>query len=191
MTTIINVFIFLTIVLTGTFRSPAQLGGSRSIPPTTAERVELNKYAGKWYEIARYPNRFQKQCIGNTSATYVLKGDGRLEIKNECLKNDGKMDRTTGVAKVVDKTSNAKLKVRFAPKALSFLTFVWGDYWILDLDPDYRHVMVGDPGRDYFWILSREPAMEDALYLRLLRKAESLGFDPVKVQKTPQKAVTS
>lgn len=156
----------------------------------TVPRVDLKRYIGKWYEIARYPNRFQKQCVGNTSATYSLKKNGRIEVKNECLKKDGTVSAAIGEARVVDTATNAKLKVRFAPKFLSFLPAVWGDYWILDLDADYRHVLIGDPSREYLWILSREPEMSTAAYQQMLRKAESLGFDPAKVQKTPQKVDT-
>ena len=91
-----------------------------------------------------------------------------------------------GEAKVVKGSSNSKLKVRFAPSFLSWLPFVWGDYWVIDLGPNYEYSVIGDPGRDYFWILGREPRMGEEQYQEILRRAEKLGFDPNKVQKTPQ-----
>lgn len=155
---------------------------------TTVGSVDLSRYAGKWYEIGKYPNRFQKKCVGNTSADYKLKPNGRIEVRNECLLKDGKVDVAIGEAKIADKTTNAKLKVRFAPGALSFLPFVWGDYWIIDLDSDYKYVAVGEPKREYFWILSRTPTLDDATYQAILRRAEAMGFEPAKVEKTPQNA---
>lgn len=152
----------------------------------TAAKVDLKRYSGKWFEIAKYPNKFQKQCVGNTTATYTQKSNGRIEVLNECLKKDGTIDNAKGEAKIVDKTTNAKLEVRFAPSVLSFIPAVWGDYWIIDLDEDYRYVAIGEPKREYFWILSREPQMDDATYQNILRRAEKLGFNPGKVVKTPQ-----
>lgn len=150
--------------------------------------VDLTRYAGKWYEIAKYPNRFQKQCVANTVATYTVKPNGKIEVRNECLLKDGKTETAIGEAKVADKKTNSKLKVRFAPSSLSFLPFVWANYWIIDLDPEYGYVVIGEPKRQYFWILSRKPSMSDAQYQNLLRRAESMGFSPAKVEKTLQNA---
>jgi apolipoprotein D and lipocalin family protein len=149
--------------------------------------VDINRYSGKWFEIARYPNRFQKQCVGNVSATYAQKKNGRIEVLNECLLKDGKINRAKGDAKIVDGTGNSKLKVRFAPAFLSFIPAVWGDYWILELASDYKFVVIGEPKRDYFWILSRESQMDEATYKGILRRAEAMGFDPSKVVRTSQK----
>lgn len=185
---IINAFLSILVIAAASPAAFAQ--GKSAMTLQTVPRVELNKYIGKWYEIGRYPNKFQKQCVGNTAATYSLKKNGRIEVKNECLKNDGAVSTAIGEARVVDAKTNAKLKVRFAPKILSFLPAVWGDYWILDLDPGYQHVLIGDPSREYLWILSRDPGMGTAEYQQMLRKAESLGFDPAKIQKTPQNVDT-
>lgn len=155
---------------------------------TTVSSLDLNRYSGKWYEIAKYPNKFQKQCVGNTTATYNLKANGRIEVVNECLKKDGTNERAVGEAKIPNKSNNAKLKVRFAPKALSFLPFVWGNYWVIELGDDYSYTVIGEPGRDYFWILSRKPTMDDATYQNILRRAEAKGFVPGRVEKTPQNA---
>ncbi|MBS1793805.1 MAG: lipocalin family protein [Acidobacteria bacterium] len=154
--------------------------------PTVA-KVDLKQYTGKWYEIARYPNRFQDQCAGNVTATYTVKSNGRIEVLNECLKKNGVTDKAKGEAKIVDKTTNAKLEVRFAPAFLSFIPAVWGDYWIIDLDPDYKYAVIGEPSRKYLWILSRTPELDDTVYQNILRRVESLGFSPGKLDKTPQK----
>ena len=153
---------------------------------TTVPRVDLKKYSGKWFEIARYPNKFQKKCVGNTTADYVIKEDQNIEVTNKCVKKNGITEEAKGEAKVIDSATNAKLKVRFAPGFLSFLSAVWGDYWIIDLDDNYQYAAVGDPKREYFWILSRTPELSDAVYQNILRRAEKMGFNPGKVVKTPQ-----
>lgn len=145
----------------------------------TVESVDLKRYAGTWYEIARYPNRFQKQCVGNTTATYSLEAGGDLQVINKCLKKDGKIDDAKGKAKIVDEQTNAKLKV-------SFFAFFYAPYWIIDLDKDYQYAVVGHPDRKYLWILSRAPEMKDATYQNILRRIEALGYNPAKLEKTSQ-----
>jgi apolipoprotein D and lipocalin family protein len=152
----------------------------------TVQNVDLKKYSGKWFEIARYENKFQKKCVGNTTATYSIKEDNKIEVVNECLEKDGDVKKAKGKARIADEKTNAKLEVRFAPAFLSFLPQVWGDYWIIDLDENYQNVAIGDPKREYFWILSRKPEMDDATYQAILRRAEEKGFNPAKVYKTPQ-----
>ena len=160
--------------------------GKTDLP--TVPQVDLKRYAGKWYEIARYPNKFQEKCVGNTTATYTLKEKAKIEVINECLKKDGVTDSAKGEAKIVDAATNAKLEVRFAPSFLSFIPQVWGDYWIIDLDDNYKYAAVGDPERKYLWILSRTPEIDDATYQNILRRVEKLGFSPGKLNKTPQNA---
>ena len=167
--------------------SGQQSGSKGTAALVTVPSVDLKRYSGKWFEIARYENKFQKQCVGNTTATYSIKTDDKVKVINECLKKNGEVDRALGEARITDKNTNAKLEVRFAPAALSFLSAVWGDYWILELDENYQYAVVGDPKRKYFWILSRAPEMNDATYQNILRRAEQLGFNPAKVIKTPQK----
>lgn len=150
----------------------------------TVGSVDIERYAGRWYEIAKYPNRFQKSCVSDTTADYVLKTNGRIEVTNRCIKKDGKVNRAVGEAKIVDKSTNAKLKVRFAPAFLAFVPFVWGDYWIVELGEDYSYAVIAEPGRDYFWILSRKQQMDDDTYQGILRRAETKGFDPSRVERT-------
>ena len=152
----------------------------------TVASVDLKRYSGKWFEIARYPNKFQKNCVGNTTATYTQKENGKIEVLNECLKKDGTKINARGEARIVDKQTNAKLEVRFAPGFLSFISAVWGDYWIIELEENYQYAVIADKKREYFWILSRTAEMSDATYQTILRRAEQQGFNPAKVIKTPQ-----
>ena len=147
-------------------------------PLPTVAAVDLQRYAGTWYEIARLPNRFQRHCVADTQATYRLDGD-RVEVLNRCRTDKGEIDVAKGRAKTVAESGNAKLRVSF------FWPF-YGDYWVLDLDRDYRHVLVGEPGRRYAWVLSREPKMDAAQLTRLLDRAAVLGFDKTAFLRTPQ-----
>lgn len=150
--------------------------------------LDLNRYSGKWYEIAKYPNRFQRQCIANTTAQYTLKPNGRIEVLNSCTKKDGVTDSAKAEGKIADEKNNAKLKVRFAPGAFSWLPFVWANYWVVDLADDYSYAVVSEPGRNYFWILSRTPDMDDAKYRAIITRAEAIGFDAKRIVRTPQNA---
>ena len=131
--------------------------------------VDLSRYAGRWYEIARLPNRFEKKCADSVTATYTLRSDGKVDVVNRCRKENGEYTTATGKAKIVDKKTNAKLKVTF------FWPF-YGDYWILDLGPNYEYAVVGAPNRDYLWILSRTPQLDEQLYQQLLAKMATRGF---------------
>lgn len=146
-------------------------------PLETVAHVDLNKYLGKWYEIAAFPQRFEKGC-SCTSAEYSLKPNGDIEVKNTCLK-DGKIKTAIGKAVVKDKTTNAKLSVQF------FWPFS-GKYWIIALAPDYSYAVVGHPNRDYLWILSRKPVMDEQTYRYLLVKVAEKGFDIRRIVKTNQ-----
>jgi apolipoprotein D and lipocalin family protein len=153
----------------------------------SVDAVDLERYAGRWFEIARLPNRFQKRCGCCVTASYELRPDGRLTVVNECRGEGDRAIRAEGEARLADPDGpSSRLKVRFAPGFLSFLPFVWGDYWILELAPDYGHVLIGEPKRKYLWILAREPALPDEVYERLLGEAESMGYDISKVERTAQ-----
>jgi len=145
-------------------------------PVRTVPSVDLNRYLGDWFEIARLPNRFQTNCAGNVRATYTSMADGRLEVTNRCSRQNGEVIEVKGVAKVVDTESSARLKVRFAPAFLSFLPIVWGDYWILGLAEDYSWAVVGSPDRKYLWFLSRTPTMDATQYGRAISVARLNGF---------------
>jgi len=139
--------------------------------PSVVSSVDIKRYSGLWYEIARLPNPFEKnlKCI---TATYTLRDDGKITVLNAGHKIDDPAKKTSskGVAWIQDKNEPAKLKVQF------FWPFS-GNYWIIELDKDYRYVLVGDPSYKYLWILSREKVMDKETYKRLLDKAVSEGFD--------------
>jgi len=161
-------------------------GADAAASMKTVAGVDLERYAGRWYEISRLPNRFQKGCAGNVTAEYLVRDDGRIDVINRCSTTGGEEKRAAGVARIVDKTTRAKLKVRFAPAVLSFLPMVWGDYWIIDLAPDYSYAVVGEPSRKYLWVLSREPALDEATYRGILERIEAQGYDPKDLVPTPQ-----
>jgi apolipoprotein D and lipocalin family protein len=138
--------------------------------------VDLDRYAGDWFEIARFPNRFQRKCIGDVRASYARRADGRIDVVNRCRTADGPIE-ARGVARVVDERTFARLKVRFAPSWLGFLPVVWGDYWIIGLAEDYSWAVVGSPDREYLWILARSPRLDNAKIGAAREAARANGFD--------------
>lgn len=134
---------------------PAQDAGKN--PVKTVSYVDLNDYTGVWYEIARIPNKFQKSCASNVTATYTLRDDGKIKVLNRCIEEDGTVNEAEGLARVVDEKTNSKLEVSFV-SILGFHLF-WGDYWIIGLDKDYDYAVIGHPERKYGWILSRTPKL--------------------------------
>jgi apolipoprotein D and lipocalin family protein len=149
-------------------------------PLEVVPSVDVRRYVGTWYEIATIPQRFQKGCVGVT-AHYTLRADGTIDVVNVCRKGtlDGPERSVRGKAWVVDKATNAKLKVRF------FWPFT-GAYWIIELEKDYQWAVVGHPNRTYLWILSRTPQMDAAVYEELLRKIAAKGYDLSRIKKTLQ-----
>jgi apolipoprotein D and lipocalin family protein len=181
--------IILAGIITGTNMIGLSAGATGENPRgelslTSVQHVDLARYTGTWYEIAKIPNRFQKQCGSNTTATYILRPDGRLDVVNRCRKKDGEMVEARGLAKVVDLQTNAKLKVSF----VSFLGVrpFWGDYWILGLDENYQWVIVGSPGRKYGWILSRTPKLEPVVLERIYALLREQEYDPDDFEMSPQ-----
>lgn len=148
----------------------------QSLP--TVQKVDVKRYMGKWYEIASFPQRFQRGC-SCTVAEYSLNENGTVKVDNSCTAY-GKKKQSIGKAKVVDKETNAKLKVTF------FWPF-WGKYWIIDLADDYSYAVVGHPNREYLWILSRTPQMDKKLYDDIVARAKAKGFDVSKLKVTDQK----
>ncbi len=149
--------------------------------------VDLKRYAGLWYEQARLPNRFEKQCVGPVTAEYTPLPDGTLEVRNRCTRADGQIDESLGLARsvpVADLPGAGRLEVRFAPAWLGWLPLVWGDYWILKLDREYQVALVGTPDREYLWVLSRVPMLDEGAISTELEYARTLGFDVDKVLRT-------
>jgi apolipoprotein D and lipocalin family protein len=153
-------------------------------PLQTVSHVDLPRYMGTWYEIGRTYNRFEAHCTGDVKVYYELLPDGRMGLKNECQLRDGKKDTAHGRANIVDTVSKAKLRVTF------FWPF-YADYWIIDLDPDYRYAVVGEPDRKYLWIISRTPQLDPQTYDTILRHIAAAGYDISKVMKTNQSEAVS
>ncbi|MEI7608345.1 MAG: lipocalin family protein [Rhodospirillaceae bacterium] len=149
---------------------------------TTIARLDVPRYLGTWHEITKYPNWFQKKCVSDTSADYSLQPDGTVRVVNRCKMADGTWAEAIGQAVQTGGPDSPKLQVRFAPWWLSFLPMVWGDYWVVDLDPDYRLVAVSEPSRQFLWVLSRTPTIDAAAYRDILKRLEAKGFDLTKLE---------
>lgn len=152
--------------------------------PLTVDFVNLQKYIGKWYEIARLPNWFQKSCIRGTTAEYTIDEDGDIIVKNTCYERDNSLNTATGLAKIVDTKTNAKLKVSFV-NILGIRLF-WGDYWILGLGKNYEYAVVGTGNRKYAWILSRTKILSKDKTDEAINLLKKNGFDITKMQYTEQ-----
>ena len=152
----------------------------------TIDSLDVPRYLGAWYEIAKYPNRFQKQCDGYTTAHYSLQPDRSIQVVNRCRRADGRYEEAVGTARQLGPADSPKLQVRFAPGWLSFLPMVWGDYWVIDLDPDYQLAAVSEPKREYLWILSRTPTVPRQAMASLLDRLARQGFDLERLEMTKQ-----
>jgi apolipoprotein D and lipocalin family protein len=173
-----GIFVIISVLLA------APETGQAPGPVRTVDAVDLDRYVGAWFEIARYPNSFQDKCLADVTATYSRRSDGRIDVINRCRGVDGSVSEAKGIARVVDSTTSAKLKVRFAPGWLSFLPFVWGDYWILGLAGDYTWAVVGSPDRKYLWVLARKADLNGDAYASALAVASANGFEPGRLVKT-------
>ncbi len=163
--------VFLTIVFSACRSQP-------TAPLDTVNHVDLSRYVGKWYEIALVPNEFQSMCVADTQANYRSEGD-IIRVTNRCRKQDGTLAEVNGIAKIVDGSGNAKLRV-------SFFRPFYGDYWVLALDPEYRWVLVGEPKRKYGWVLSRTTELNGRDLNAALEKANQLGYAQQAFTLTPQ-----
>jgi apolipoprotein D and lipocalin family protein len=160
---------------------------SHATPPNTVTSVDLKRYAGTWYEVARFPMFFQRKCARDVSATYSLNADGTVKVDNRCVQSNGSTMQATGQATAVD-ASNSKLTVTFLPSFLRWLPVGQGDYWILKLDSQYQTVLVGSPDREYLWILSRQPHINEQTYLDYVEAARRQGYNIGLLQRTTQTA---
>ena len=141
----------------------------------TVSTLNLERYAGKWYEISRLPMWFERRCLGDVSATYTPQPDQNGGVLHACRTAEGAIS-AQGIAVVPNPQHPGQLRVRFAPAWLSFLPFVWGDYWVIDLAPDYSWALVGAPSREYLWILARTPTLDASITTSLKDKGRALGF---------------
>ncbi|HET9976661.1 MAG TPA: lipocalin family protein [Burkholderiaceae bacterium] len=157
-------------------------------------RLEVASYMGTWHQVLWIPNRFQKQCVADTTATYRDLGTGSVEVINRCRTADGKIDSVTGVARppagvsYIDagRLQPARLEVSFLPAWLRWTGIGWGAYWVVDLAPDGRYAIVSEASRNYLWVLSRQPALTPNDDATVRARLQALGFDPARVQAHPQ-----
>jgi apolipoprotein D and lipocalin family protein len=173
----------LILACTGAAAAPAQ--SVQTIPA-----LDVTRYMGTWYEIAKYPNYFQRKCVGNTTADYALQPDKTVQVTNRCEIGKGEAIVATAEGRQVGGAASPRLEVRFAPAWLSFLPFVWVDYWVIDLDEQYQLAAVSEPKREYLWILSRTPHVEPQAYAALLARLEKQGYSLQQLVSTPQAAKT-
>ncbi len=170
-----NSQIFLRGMLLATVvMSPTLYAQDRSL--ATVPRVELDKYLGLWYEVARKPLFFQKECQKNVTARYTINEYGNVEVDNRCIDQEGNELRSLGEGFVSNAPYNSKIKVSFLPEALRWVPFARGDYWILKIDSQYQMALVGEPKRKYLWVLSRTPHPDEQKVTEYLRYAQTLGF---------------
>lgn len=154
--------------------------------PAVVPDVQLDRYQGTWHEWARFPHFFQRECVGDVTATYTLATDGQVAVLNRCRRADGSVIEARGRARVADPATRAKLEVSFLPIWLDWLPVGRGDYWIIALAPDYSSAVVGDRAREYLWILSRSPEIDEVRYAALVQRAAEQGYPVERLQRTPR-----
>ena len=146
----------------------------------TVPYVDPERYQGRWFEIAKYPTPFQSNCAKNTTVEYSARSCGGIAIENRCTTTEGRTRTARAVASIADEQSNAKLRVKYSPIAPA------GDYWIIDLDPEYRYTVVGDPQRHFLWVLSRTPSLDSGTYEEICQRLREQSYDPARLERTPQ-----
>ena len=153
-------------------------------PPTVVEQVEIEQYMGTWYAVASIPTTFERDCVRGTTATYELLEDGKVRVTNTCTREDGTSFEAVGRAWIPNPDEPAKLKVSFVSLFGKWL--FGGDYWILELDQDYRYAVVGHPKRRYGWILSRTPEIPEIQLQGIFDRLEEAGYNRVSFRRIDQ-----
>jgi apolipoprotein D and lipocalin family protein len=182
-----SMLVSASLIVLGICSSQATAQAADAAPVKTIASLDVPRYLGTWYELAKFPNWFQKKCVGNTKAEYSLRPDGNLKVLNSCKTANGEVSDAEGTARQIGAKDSPRLEVRFAPEWLSFLPMVWGDYWLVDLDPQYQVAAVSDPKREYLWVLSRTPQLDSRIYDDLLLRLKQQQFDVRKLELTIQK----
>ena len=174
-----------------TVATPAQQASLPKLPALPS--LDIAAYMGTWYQVAWIPNRFQKQCVSDTAATYRDRGDGTVEVLNRCKLASGGNDSVQGIARPpagaarieAGQLKPARLEVSFVPTWLRWTGIGWGAYWVVDLGPDGRYVIVSEPSREYLWVLARQPALTPVDEVMVQARLQALGFDLARVQAHP------
>lgn len=146
----------------------------------TVTKVDINRYMGTWHEIARLPNKHQDKCI-KTQAVYTMENKDEISLKNSCSLADGTTKEVKGIGRIKDSVTMAKLEVNFVPRWLRWIGLGWGNYWIIELEPNYHYVVVSEPKREYLWILSRAEKMEKSVYEGIVNRLKNNNFDVSKL----------
>jgi apolipoprotein D and lipocalin family protein len=158
----------------------SRLRRSQALPLTTVAEVDLGQYAGRWFEVARMPFRFERDNDRNVTAEYTLQPDGTVRVENRATQPDGRIRSAHGTARVPNPEQSAKLRVKFFPLAPA------ADYWVIGLDFAYRWAIVGEPSRKYLWVLSRTPGLDGATHERVFRDVDLAGYDSTALIRTQQ-----
>jgi apolipoprotein D and lipocalin family protein len=174
----------LSLAIAAALVATVAAAGATESPLATVGGIDVARYSGLWYEIANYPNRFQKVCVRNTTAEYTVRDDGNVRVVNRCTTADG-TSNVDGLARRVGDSTD-KLEVSFLPAALRWLPIGWGDYWVIGLAPDYRYAVIGEPSREYLWVLSRTPTLAADDWRAIEALLRERGYDPAKLVATPQ-----
>jgi apolipoprotein D and lipocalin family protein len=157
------------------------------VPEAVAlEHADINRFMGRWYEIARLPNNQERACARDVVSTYERRTESAIRVVNVCRNAEGELERSQGVARIRDGLSQAKLEFRFAPLALAWLPFLWDDWWILEVAPEYSYMMAGDPSHQRLWIYARTRELDDTTYRTLVAHAAAQGYDTTRLVRTPQ-----
>lgn len=162
---------------------PVSVAQQRSLP--TVQTLDLKRYAGTWYEIARLPTRNEKACAGDITAEYTVEPDGQVHVQRRCRLADGSIEEADGQARVPDRAQPGRLELSFAPPPLRWFPTVWDDHWVLFVDADYQVALVGTPDREHLWLMAREPRMATADMEALRALALRLGFDTSRLVSQP------
>jgi len=190
--------IYRALLLSVCLSSVASVPAQAQRPPAlqTVPSVDLKQFQGRWYQIAYYPNVFQRQCVANTTADYRLLMTGQVEVVNKCSTADRGTSQVIGAARVkppkflgipvAKGTDTAKLEVRFAPTFLAWINAVWAPYWVIQLADDYRYAVVGEPDREFLWILSRTPYLTPSDRAQIDTQLALQGYDAAKLVEEPQ-----
>lgn len=183
------------LILSVAVLSPVAVQAATAPALAAVASVDLERFQGRWYQIAYYPNQFQKQCVSGTTADYKRLSTGNIEVINNCLKADGTASNIVGLARIkqtrllgvpLSQGVTSKLEVRFAPSWLSWVPGVWAPYWVIQLADDYRYAVVGEPNREFLWILSRTPTLAPQDRAAITARLQQQSYDPSKLQEEPQ-----